>query len=172
MVQKPTLIVDTREKQPWCFEGDDAFEEVLHQKLDVGDYSIDGMQDIIVIERKAGVDELYANFSKKSKREQVFAEFECARHCHAKILMIECTYDDVMNSSAYYVNQPHPKTGRRINKRNPKMPIAVVNSNLIKLILEYNVQVVFGGMRAQAIARGILLQAYDLHRKGKLIESH
>jgi hypothetical protein len=38
-------------------------------------------------------------------------------------------------------------------------------------MLEHNVQVVFGGPRAQAMAKGILLHAYDMHRKGKLVES-
>ena len=50
------------------------------------------------------------------------------------------------------------------------MPVAVVTSNLTKLLLEHDVHIIFGGMRAQAMARGILLHAYELHQKGKLIE--
>ena len=160
MVEKPVLIVDTREKLPWDFESDDAFADVIYRKLDVGDYSIEGMEEIISIERKASVDELYMNFTKNKAR--ILAEFERFRPMRFKILVVEESCEDVMNPNKYYVNI------KKINKRNPKMPVAVVSSGLTKLMLEYDVQIVYGGMRAQAMAKGILLHAYDLHRKGKL----
>jgi ERCC4-type nuclease len=161
--KKPTIVVDTREKQPWYWEDDDAFEEVVYKKLDGGDYSIEGMEDIIVIERKATVDELFTNFTKDKKR--IIAEFDRLQDHRFKIIVVEETCDDIMNPNAYYVNK------KKINKQSPKMPIAVVTSTLTKLMLEYDAHVIFGGMRAQAMARGILLHAYDLHRKGKLVES-
>ena len=157
---KPTLIIDTREKMPWCFDGDDAFEEVIYKKLDGGDYSIEGMEDIIVIERKATVDELYNNFTKDKKR--IAAEFERLKDHKFKIVVVEESCDDVMNPNHYFVNK------KRINKFSPKMPVAVVTSSLTKLMLEHDAHIVFGGMRAQNMARGILLHAYELHKKGKL----
>jgi ERCC4-type nuclease len=160
VIQKPTLIIDTREKNAWDFEGDDAFAEVVYEKLDGGDYSIRGMEHIIVIERKATVDELFMNFTKDKKR--IAAEFERLNGHKFKILMVEETCDDIMNPHKYYVNK------KGINKQSPKMPIAVVTSSLTKLMLEHNVQVVFGGLRSQAMARGILLHAYDMWRKGQL----
>jgi ERCC4-type nuclease len=159
--EKPVIIVDTREKQPWCFEGDDAFSDVIYQKLDGGDYSIQGMEDIITIERKATVDELYMNFTKDKKR--IAAEFERLKDHRFKIVVIEESCEDVMNPQKYYVNK------KKINRRSPKMPVAVVTSNLTKLLLEHDVHIIFGGMRAQAMARGILLHAYELHQKGKLL---
>lgn len=160
--EKPILIVDTREKQHWCFEGDDAFADVIYQKLDGGDYSIQGMEHIITIERKATVDELYMNFTKDKKR--IAAEFERLKDHRFKIVVVEESCEDVMNPNKYYVNK------KKINRRSPKMPVAVVTSNLTKLLLEHDVHIIFGGMRAQAMARGILLHAYELHQKGKLIE--
>ena len=160
--EKPILIIDTREKQPWCFDGDDAFADVIYQKLDGGDYSIQGMEHIITIERKATVDELFNNFTKDKKR--IIAEFERLKDHPFKFLVVEETCDDIMNPHRYYVNK------KKINKQSPKMPVAVVTSNLTKLMLEHDAQVIFGGMRAQAMARGILLHAYDLHRKGQLVE--
>jgi hypothetical protein len=168
MVQKPTLIIDTREKRPWDFEYDDDFAEVIYRKLDVGDYAIEGLENIIMIERKAGVDELYTNFTKQTKKKQLFAEFDRAGN-HKKFLVVECACDDVMNPNAYYVNKSHGKQGP-INKKSPKVPVAVVASNLTKLMLEHGVIVIFGGMRAQGMAKGIMLHAYDLHRKGRLFE--
>ena len=146
---------------PWCFDHDDAFAEVRYQKLDAGDYAIEGMQDILVIERKATVDELYMIFTKDKKL--IAAEFERLKDHRFKIVVIEESCDDVMNPNRYYVNK------KKINRRSPKMPVAVVTSNLTKLMLECDAHIIFGGMRAQAMARGILLHAYELHQKGKLI---
>jgi len=58
---KPILIIDTREKQPWCFDDDDDFQEIIHRKLDYGDYSIEGLEDRIFIERKSSANELLSN---------------------------------------------------------------------------------------------------------------
>ncbi len=157
---KPIIIVDTREKQPWDWEGDEAFEEVVHEKLDGGDYSIRGLEHIIVIERKATVDELFNNFTKDKKR--IAAEFERLRDHKFKIIVIEENCEDIMNPNRYYVNR------KKINRKNPKMPVAVVASNLTNLMLEQNVHILYGGMRAQAMARGILLRAFELHQKGQL----
>jgi len=161
VIPKPVLIIDTREKYPWDFEGDQAFEDVRYEKLDAGDYSIEGLEDIIVIERKATVDELFANFTKDKKR--IIAEFERLKNHRFKIIVVEETCDDIMNPNKYYVNK------KKINRKSPKMPVAVVTSNLTKLMLEHDVHIIYGGMRAQAMAKGILLHAYDLHRKGKLL---
>jgi len=44
------IIVDTREKYPlWT-------ENIIKKKLDVGDYSLEGFEDQICIERKSGAD--------------------------------------------------------------------------------------------------------------------
>jgi ERCC4-type nuclease len=157
---KPKIIVDTREKTPWDWEADDAFEEVIHRKLDGGDYSIEGLEDIIVIERKASADELFLNFSQQKKR--ITAEFErLADHKH-KIIIVEETCEDVLNPERYYVNK------KRINKRSPMMPVAVVAKGLNNLMLSYGASVIFGGMKAQSMARGILLAAWELHLKDEL----
>lgn len=43
----PAIIVDTREQQPWEFD-----HPTVIQKLDVGDYSVVGLEKIVSIERK------------------------------------------------------------------------------------------------------------------------
>ena len=160
MKEKPTLVIDTREKTAWDFEGDDAFSAIKHIKLDGGDYSIEGLEHLIVIERKASIDELYNNFTKDKAR--IVAEFERLKDHKFRIIIIEETCEDVMNPGKYYVNRKH------INKSSPMMPVAVVSSNLTKLMLENNVHIVYGGMRAQSMARGILLHAFKLHQNGGL----
>lgn len=161
-MDKPVLIIDTREKLPWDFEGDDAFADIVYKKLDYGDYSIEGMEHLIAIERKKGGDELYGNFGKPKDKKRIYAEFARMKKCPMKFMVIEESCDEIMNHLLYYVNK------KRINKYSPKMPVAVVASNLTRLMTEYDVNVVFGGPVAQAMARGILLHAFDLFRKGKI----
>ncbi len=159
-MNKPSIIVDTREKTPWSWENDDAFEAVIYKKLDGGDYSIAGLEDILVVERKATVDELFVNFT--TNKERLKAEFERLEKHKFKIFVIEETCDDVFNPYKYFINK------KKINKRSPRMPVAVVASALTNLMLEHNVHIIFGGSRAQAMVRGILLRAWDLYQAGKL----
>lgn len=43
-----TIIIDTREQQPWEFE----HYSTASRKLDTGDYSIEGLENLFTIERK------------------------------------------------------------------------------------------------------------------------
>lgn len=43
-----TIIIDTREQIPWEF----GYHNTAKMKLDTGDYSIQGYEDIIAIEQK------------------------------------------------------------------------------------------------------------------------
>ena len=160
MIDPPKIIVDTREKIPWEWEGDEKFSEVIHKKLDAGDYSIEGMEDILVIERKSGVDELYMNFTKERKR--IFAEFERMKSYKVKAIIIECDCEDVFNPYRYYVNT------KGINKRSNQMPCAVVAAGLSRAMLEYGIHVIYAGIKGRSMARGIMVRAYEMHVKGKL----
>jgi hypothetical protein len=66
------VIIDTREKEPWDFKFWGCKQTVT--KLDYGDYSIRGLEDVVVIERKKSLAELSINLGKK--RKQFLAELE------------------------------------------------------------------------------------------------
>jgi hypothetical protein len=52
-IPKPVVLIDTREKPPLNFSSfPNWIAGARRQKLDVGDYSIEGMEDLLVIERK------------------------------------------------------------------------------------------------------------------------
>jgi ERCC4-type nuclease len=57
---KPVILVDTREKNPWKL--DKSFK-CKSQKLDTADYSIEGFEDQIAIEKKADLNEFIADIS-------------------------------------------------------------------------------------------------------------
>ena len=156
----PTLVCDTREKHAFDFESDEDFAAIIHEKLDVGDYSLKGLEHLIVIERKANADELYNNFTQNKDR--IYAEVERFKNHKIKIMIIEQSCEDIMNPLNYYVNK------KGLNKKAITMPVAVVATNLTTLIVEHGVQVIFAGSRARSMTKNILLAAYKLHRQGKL----
>ena len=68
VVNKYTIVVDSREQKPlWD-------KDIIVKKLDVGDYSIDGYEDLISIERKSLMDLFgtlgkgHARFNKEIER--------------------------------------------------------------------------------------------------------
>ena len=163
--EKPVIIVDTREKIPWDWEGDNKFEDVIYEKLDVGDYSLRGLEDLVCIERKAHGDELYTNLTGKPKKnyiERFYREIERMKDHKLKFIIIEQSCEDVLNPQSYYINK------KKINRGSPMMPVAVVMSNLTNLMVVHGIQVIFGGYKSQSVAKGILLKAFELHQKGEL----
>lgn len=62
---KFNIIADSREKTPWYFPEDEHTKGTYIQKLDVGDYSLDGFQTEFVIERKKSTSEIATNFTEK-----------------------------------------------------------------------------------------------------------
>ena len=67
------IIRDTREQQGIEFF---AQAEILEQALDAGDYTIEGLESFIRIERKASTGELYHNLAKKTMKERFHREME------------------------------------------------------------------------------------------------
>ena len=64
-MDKMTVYIDTREKYPWSFPADNDFNDSISHKLDTGDYSIQGYEHILCIERKRTVSELVQNMFEK-----------------------------------------------------------------------------------------------------------
>lgn len=157
---KPKLLIDTREKTPFSFDGDDDFSSVEYCKIDAGDYTIDGLQGIVSVERKASADELLNNFIENKQR--IYAEFERMKDYKLKFIVVEQDLETLMDPKSYYINRAHK------NRQSPYMPPAVVLANLIDLMVEHKVAVIFAGSKAAKITKNILLRAYELHQKGKL----
>lgn len=68
------IVRDTREQQGWSF----AFYQcdIIHKKLDYGDYSLEGLENSVGIERKASTGELYLNLGQKKNKERFYRELE------------------------------------------------------------------------------------------------
>ena len=121
-----TIIQDTREKKPWTFQATGGVNEVKVLKLDTGDYSILGMEEKFMVERKASVDELFMNLGVQWERFE--REMERAKPYKYKYLVIEATMRDVYRGSRY-----------------SKMSGRFIMARLMHLQLNYGVHVVFAG---------------------------
>ena len=62
------IICDTQEKKDLFLFKSYADVSLIHRKLDTGDYSIEGFENEITVDRKASTGELYGNLGNDYKR--------------------------------------------------------------------------------------------------------
>jgi len=150
IIDVPHIFVDTREKLPYVFYKTESCAGGISKTLPVGDYMVEGVDDL-VIERKASVSELWSNFG--VDRERFFRELELLRKFKYKFLILELQYKDILNGCAYSQISPN-----------------FIISNLLKVIFEYEINVIFAGNRtcAHDITRRILLKAWKYNQEGRL----
>lgn len=93
MIEMFKVIVDSREKHPFKFCN--KFGDYLDcetQKLNTGDYSLVGMEDLICIERKESVAELAGNVISK----RFIKELERMWSYKYKYLILEFSLSDIL----------------------------------------------------------------------------
>jgi hypothetical protein len=131
MNQDPfTIIIDTREQIPWEF----GFHNTAKKKLDTGDYTIEGFENILAIERKKSVSEIATNLS-ESRFSDVLDRLSKIKHSY---MVFEFSLDEVYS---FPVGSDIPK------KLWDKLRISgnYIIKRLIEIQLKYNIQVVFCG---------------------------
>ena len=79
------ILRDTREKQPWDFSWYDC--EIRVATVKVGDYTIEGYENTIAVERKRSTGELAMNFGFKKK--QFIAELERMQNVQYRYVVCE-----------------------------------------------------------------------------------
>jgi ERCC4-type nuclease len=94
-----TIIKDTREKQGYTFEAARTKYHVCKgmvvRKLDTGDYSVEGLEDKVCVERKASVVELANNVGVSRRRFD--AEIERMKEFPHRFLILEFSLTDLMD---------------------------------------------------------------------------
>lgn len=125
-----TIVRDTRENQPWLFEGmtvgvgrsvRPVQVDTIENKLDAGDYSIAGLEHQISIERKSKID-CYQTITRS--RERFIRELARLGELQFSAVIVECEWSDLMlnpparsraypssiNGSIVALQQRFPKT--------------------------------------------------------------
>jgi ERCC4-type nuclease len=142
-----TVIIDTREQNPWEFQ----YHAVANKKLDTGDYSIEGYENVLCIERKSGMAELARNVVERRFKD-VIDRMKNYKHSY---ILIECDYDQLMN---YPNGSDVPKNKWSKIKITPKFILKFI----IELQMNHGIHVMFCGNHdwAQKTALSIMKRIY------------
>lgn len=130
-----TIIIDTREQQPWTFDN----YATAHKKLDTGDYSIEGLQHLLCIERKKSASE-FANNIVESRFQDVVMRMSQLKY---SFLLLEFNLNDLL---IYPVGSTVPK--RMWDKI--KITPAFLMKHILELQLNHNIKVYFCGNSSNA----------------------
>lgn len=149
-----TVIIDTREQQPWEFKN----YAVANKKLDTGDYSIEGLENILCIERKKSASE-FANNIVESRFKDVVMRLSQLKY---SFLLLEFDLEDLL---VYPIGSTVPK--RMWNKI--KISPAFLLKNIIELQINHNIIVYFCGdsSNAEKMAEYILKKIYYIESSNK-----
>ena len=148
------VIIDTREQKPWAFAGCNT----INKKLDTGDYSIEGLENLLCIERKNSVSEIANNISESRFK----AEIERMNDYLYKFILLEFSLQNVLD---YPVNSNVP---RRLWDKIKIRP-AFILKFLTELQTKHNINVVFCDNPAAAnqMAFSIIKRVNEMHGNGK-----
>jgi hypothetical protein len=147
-----TIIADTREQTPWDFEN----YTVAHRKLDTGDYSIEGLEDVLAIERKRSVSEIANNISEK-RFDDVLSRLQNYKH---KFILIECTLNNILD---YPIGSTVPKK----LWNNLKITGKYILKYLTEISLKYDIHIIYCGNRenAEEYALSIMKRMVEIYGK-------
>ena len=120
----PPIIFDTREQRPWPIPG------AIRKGLKTGDYSVEGYEDSICLERKS-LNDLVGSMTKG--RARFLREVRRMRDYRFKCIVVEATVREVME-------------GQYFSRTNPNS----ILGSVVSLCIRHNVQVHFAGDRQMA----------------------
>lgn len=147
------IIVDTREKTPWTLMSRQIGETKI-QKLDTGDYTIEGLEDVLCIERKKSLSEFVGNMTDP----RFTRELERMMTYERPYLIMEFDYHDVMQ---FPIGSTVPKI--LWNKMKVKPPF--IMKFISDIQVTYNIPVILAGNtdNAQYIAINIIKRISEIY---------
>ena len=155
MITRFTVLRDTREKPQhgWHFDEDAYCAGTEIHKLDTGDYTIRGLEDVLCVERKKTIDEFASNCIQErwTRCLERMSQFK-----HSYLLLEFSKY--VLNNYPYSSSAP-PKIKRKL-----RMSSKFIRRNIYNIRHDYNIHVLLCTDRAKAemIAYRIMRKAYEL----------
>lgn len=136
-----TVIKDTREQEGYHFSKYDKCEGMVERKLDTGDYSIEGLEEKICVERKASPEELATNLGQK--KYAFMNEIERMKPFRHKFILLEFSLQDLVD---------FPE-GSRIPE-SQKAKVKISGKYMLKMLMEFqlkhDIHVLFCGNKYNA----------------------
>lgn len=143
-----TIIVDTREQQPWTFKN----RATANTKLDTGDYSIKGLEHLVAIERKKNVSEIATNIVEPRFKDVI----ERLSSIKYGFILLEFSLRDLL---IFPVGSNIPKHKWKSIKITPNFLL----KNITDWEIEHNIKVFFCGSSSSAenLAGYLLKKIYN-----------
>ena len=139
------VVVDTREQKPY------KFNNFIVKKLDIGDYSIEGYEDIIAIERKTLADWISSVTKNRKQMEE-------------KIIIAK----EKLSYYTIVIESDLPKMWKK-SRYSKVAPVAYINT-AIKWSVKYNLPIFFSSTASQGnyLTKNLLqgFYYYQLTKKG------
>lgn len=152
--KKMRIIRDTREQKGkgWNFKASSNCWGQKIEKLDVGDYTIEGLEEVLMIERKT-IGDLWGTLGNQTNYKRFLREIERAKDHKYKFLIIEGSVVDVNRGYAY-----------------SKVPVENIHAKLISLQIKHNIHVIFAGRKdiARAYVRRLMHKIFRYNEDGLL----
>ena len=148
------ILIDTNEKQPWLFAAYDV--ETALKNMNTGDYTIEGMEKLLCIERKASVAEVASNITKP----RFINELERMCDFQYRYLILEFDYRHIDDFPEGAGIPSYLK-----NKIKVKSPFII--KSLSKIMTKYNIHIIPCSNRiyAEHVAYSIMKETYECYRK-------
>lgn len=132
------VIKDTREQDGYTFESFTgrytSCKGMVVKKLDTGDYSLEGLEDRLCIERKGRISELAINLGKDKAR--FMREIERMQDFEFPFLILEFSLDDVLKF-------PEGADIPESNMSKVKISGKYILKMLVEIQMNYNIPVYF-----------------------------
>ncbi len=140
------IIKDTREKRGWEFDMYPDVDAITMKTVYPGDYTLEGLEDIFCIERKATTGELAMNLGQKKK--QFEKELQAMEEFKYKYIVCEFSLEDFAN---FPKNSGIPKkVWRKI-----KVTGRYLQSTLFRWSDKYDIELHFCGSRFNACEKAM-----------------
>lgn len=148
------IIRDTREQKGkgWNFNRSSNCLGQKIQKLDVGDYTVEGLEEVLMIERKT-IGDLWGTLGNQKNYKRFLKEIDRAKDHKLKFLVIEGDLGDVNRGYRY-----------------SQVPADNIHAKLVSLQVKHNVHVIFAGRKdvARAYVRRLMHKVFKYNEDGLL----
>ena len=148
-----TILVDTKEKQPWVFL-DSAVQDVVFQHIETGDYTVEGYEELLCIERKKSIAELAGNIH----QDRFTRELQRMTEFPYRYIVVESSFEHVVNYP--FMEGLPPKIERKLQVRGKYLVKCFA-----RLQVKYGINIIYCGNkeRAQLMALYLMKEVLNLH---------
>jgi len=133
-IPKPVVLIDTREKDAFYFKDHHNWVSgVKFETLKAGDYTVDGMESLLILERKS-LSDLISTLIHERKR--FIKQCELMTNYQWRAILVEASYEDVKSPYDEYTNAHPNAVSGTLDAIEAKYGIQVIYTSRYKPLAE------------------------------------